>query len=281
MPFPTIDVSFVKQYEADVHLAYQRQGSKFRGLVRTVNGVVGATTTFQKIGSGSAVTKARNAVIAPMNLAHTTVECTLQDWYAGDWYDKLDELKIRHDERMAVANSGAWALGRKTDELIVTALATATSARNVTGSGNLADAATLTIDKVYRAIELLNIADVPDDGMRFAAVSPQGWSALLNMSAFANSQWVGGDLPFKSSTTQMKNWLNINWFQFPALPAVSTLRDNFMWHQRAVGHAIGAEVSSDITWHGDRASWFINNMMSQGATMIDETGVVRIKFTET
>lgn len=281
MPFPSIDVAFVKQYEADVHLAYQRQGSKFRGLARTVNGVVGSSTTFQKIGTGAAVTKARGSAISPMNLGHTNVECTLQDWYAGDWYDKLDELKIRHDERMAIANSGAYALGRKTDELIVAALATAPVGRNVTGSGNLADAATMTIEKVYRAIELMNIQDVPDDGMRFCAVSPQAWSALLNIQAFANSQWAGDNMPFKSPTTQMKSWLGINWFQFPALPAAGAVRDNFMWHQRAVGHAIGAEVASDITWHGDRASWFINNMMSQGAVLIDELGTVRIKITET
>jgi hypothetical protein len=281
MPFPTIDVAFVKQYEADVHLAYQRQGSKFRGLVRTVNGVVGSTTTFQKIGTGTAVTKARAAAISPMNLTHTNVECSLQDWYAGDWYDKLDELKIRHDERMAIASSGAYALGRQTDTMIVTALATAPSGRNVTGSGNLADAATFTIEKVYRGIELLNTQDVPDDGERFCAVSPQAWSALLNIQAFANSQWVGNDLPFKSPTTQMKSWLGVNWFQFPALPVASNVRDCFMWHRRSVGHAIGAEVSSDITWHGDRASWFVNNMMSMGAVLIDDLGTARIKFTET
>jgi hypothetical protein len=281
MPFPSIDAAFVKQYEADVHLAYQRQGSKFRGLVRTVNGVVGSTTTFQKIGTGAAVTKGRSAAIPPMNLAHTNVECTLQDWYAGDWYDKLDELKIRHDERMAIANSGAYALGRQTDTMIVNALASAPSGRNVTGSGNLADAATFTIEKVYRGIELLNLQDVPDDGMRFCAVSPQGWSALLNIQAFANSQWAGDNMPFKSPTTQMKSWLGINWFQFPALPATGAIRDTFMWHQRAVGHAIGAEVASDISWHGDRAAWFINNMMSQGAVLIDELGTVRIRFTET
>lgn len=281
MAFPTIDTAFVRQYESEVHLAYQRQGSKFRGLVRTVNGVVGSSTTFQRIGTGAAVTKARNAEVPPMNLDHTNIECTLQDWYAGDFYDKLDELKIRHDERMAIVNSGAWALGRRTDQLIVDAMATIPAGRNVTGPGNLADAATFTIEKVYRAIELLNVADVPDDGARFCAVSPQAWSALLGIQAFANSQWAGDNMPFKSPTTQMKMWLGINWFQFPALPVATTIRDCFMWHRNSIGHAIGAEVSSDITWQGTRVAWFINNMMSQGAVLIDGSGTARIRFTET
>ena len=32
--------AFITQFEAEVHMAYQRMGSKFKGLVRTVNGVV-------------------------------------------------------------------------------------------------------------------------------------------------------------------------------------------------------------------------------------------------
>ena len=39
-------------------------------------------------------------------------------------------------------------------------------------------------------------------------------------------------------------------------------------------------MQSDITWHGDRAAWFVNNMMSQGACLIDAAGVVRIKVTD-
>ena len=31
----TIDVAFIKQFESDVHMAYQRMGSKLRNTVRT------------------------------------------------------------------------------------------------------------------------------------------------------------------------------------------------------------------------------------------------------
>ena len=55
-----------------------------------------------------------------------------------------------------------------------------------------------------------------------------------------------------------------------------------MYHKNAVGYAIqkaernvsgGENVSADITWHGDRAAYFINRMMAGGAIMIDDTGV--------
>jgi len=282
MAAPTIDQAFIKQYEADVHEAYQRQGSKLRGMVRSKTGIVGASTTFQKAGKGAASTKARHGTIAPMNVDHSTVLCTLEDYYAGDWVDKLDELKTNIDERQVVANAGAWALGRKTDELIITALDTATSGRTVTGTGDLADSVGLTDDKVLRAIEMLNDADVPDDGQRFALVGSQQWSNLLNIQAFASSEWVGTEaLPWMSPTTRGKSWLGITWMPFSALPKASAVRSCFLFHRTSAGHAAGAEVSADITWHGDRAAHFVAHSMSQGAALIDETGLVRIKATET
>ena len=53
----TIDVAFIKQFESEVHMAYQRMGSKLRNTVRTVSSVRGNTVRFQKIGTGSASTK--------------------------------------------------------------------------------------------------------------------------------------------------------------------------------------------------------------------------------
>jgi hypothetical protein len=43
---------------------------------------------------------------------------------------------------------------------------------------------------------------------------------------------------------------------------------------------VASEVMTDITWHGDRAAHFVNNMMSQGSVMIDPTGVVRMRAKE-
>src|SRR3546814_16340195 len=56
----SIDLSFVKQFEREVHEAYQRQGSLLRATVRSKNNVKGASTTFQKIGKGVASTQARH-----------------------------------------------------------------------------------------------------------------------------------------------------------------------------------------------------------------------------
>ena len=173
----TIDQAFVKQFQAEVHEAFQRQGSKLRPTVRSKTDVRGASTVFQKVGRGTAAAKARNGVVPVMNIDHSSVECFLQDYYAGDWVDRMDELKTNLDERMVAANAGAYALGRKTDQLIIAAFDSSTREAVGTAAGQT-DSAGLTRAKVLLAFEMLGNADVPDDGNRWLS----GVSRILGQS---------------------------------------------------------------------------------------------------
>ncbi len=265
----SIDNVFVKQFEADVHLAYQQMGTKLRGTIRSKSVVVGASTTFQKVGKGTASTKSRHGIVPVMNLNHEPVECLLQDYYAGDWVDALDELKTNVDERRVVASAGAYALGRKTDELIVSAMNSATA--------SVGDYSTiLTKDLILSAVEALNANDVPDDGRRFAVVGVRQWNDLLSMDEFVSADYVGEETPLLNGGTARK-WLGINWVLYNGLPVVGANRDCFIYHASSIGHACGQEVKTDISWHGERAAHFISNSMSQGAVLIDADGIVRIK----
>ncbi len=271
----TIDQAFVKQFEKDVHMAYQRMGSKLRGTVRNVNNVKGATAVFQKVGKGTAGTKSYHGLIPTMNLSHNYVECTLVDYYAGDWIDRFDELKINHDERQVIANAGAYALGRKTDELIINALAKASDLTVLNNDIGM------TIEKVLEAFELLGKNDVPDDGQRYAIIGWKQWSELLKLDEFSSSDYIGADeLPWQGS--QAKRWLGTVWIPHSGLPVdANDIRSCFWFHKTAVGHASGSDVQTDVTWHGERASHFVNNMMSQGAELIDGGGIVVIEADET
>ncbi|NIA72277.1 hypothetical protein HBA54_27160 [Pelagibius litoralis] len=270
----SIDLSFVKQFEREVHEAYQRQGSLLRATVRSKNNVKGASTTFQKVGKGVASTKARHGKITPMNVDHTPIECTLQDFFAGDYIDKLDEAKVNHDERMVIANAGAWGLGRKTDELLITAADAST-----TFVGDFTGAITRVL--LVGAVEALDDNDVPDDGNRWGLLTPRQWSHALTVSEFASADFVGDDLPFMQRN-RTRSWLGVNWMRHTGLPGKSTTTGTcFAYHKNALGHASGMDVTSDITWQGDRAAHFVNNMMSQGACLIDAEGVVEIRVNDT
>ena len=273
-----IDAVFTRQFQAEVHEAYQRQGSKLRPTVRSKTGIAGSSTFFPKVGKGTAQAKTRHGSVPVMNLEHAQVECVLQDYYAGDWIDRLDELKTNLDERSVIANAGAFALGRKTDELIIAALDSATREAIGTAAGTT-DTDGLTKEKVLLAFEMMGAADVPDDGNRFAIVGWKQWSQLLAIDEFSSSDFVGEDaLPWKG--TQAKRWLGATWMPHSGLTKAGALRYCYFYHRTAIGHGAAAEVETDITWHGDRAAHFVNNMMSQGAVMIDPTGVVRMRAQE-
>jgi len=267
-----IDAAFIKHFEADVHTAYQQQGSKLRSTVRFKDNVNGASTTFQVIGAQTANQKSRNAQLTPAAVTHAPVECTLADWYAGQWVDKLDELKVGHDERKVLATAGAYALGRKTDALIITALS---SAEQTAGT----DSEALTKERILTAFKTLNTNDVPDDGERYALVGPAQWNQLLSLEEFSNANYVGDEHPLLSGSESRK-WMGINWIMHTGLPTSgsgdSAKTTCFIYHKSAVGLAAGQDIVTDITWHGDYAAHYVNNMMSQGACLIDPKGVVKM-----
>lgn len=272
----TIDQAFIKQFEREVHEAYQRQGSKLRQTVRSISNVNGNTAVFQKVGKGTASTKSTHGMVPVMNLAHSAIEVTMQDYYAGDWVDRLDELKINIDERQVIANAGAHALGRKTDELIIAALNAATA--HEVEDENVG----MNIAKVLEAFEIFGANDIPDDGQRFAVVGWKQWSQLLDLDEFASADFVGPDnLPYNTAT-QAKMWLGTIWMPHSGLPKDGNdIRTCFFYHKTAVGHAAASDVVTDITWHGDRAAHFVNSMMSQGAGLVDQAGIVKIQCDET
>ncbi|MFO1073595.1 MAG: phage capsid protein [Geminicoccaceae bacterium] len=268
----SIDQAFVKQFEREVHEAYQRQGSRLRHAVRVKNGVVGSSTVFQRVGTATAKTKGRHAMVPVTSTEFSAIEIALQDFYVGEWIDRLDELKTNIDERQVLANAGAFALGRKTDELIIDALSSATQTAGAGTNG-------LTKAKVLDAFEQLGTADVPDDGQRFAVIGWRQWSDLLDLNEFSSAEFVGDDqLPWRGM--QAKMWLGTMWLPHSGLPLASGVRTCFWFHRSAVGHAIGQDVTTDITWHGDRAAHFVANSMSQGSGLIDGTGVVKLPCLE-
>ena len=261
----SITNAFITQFEAEVHMAYQRMGSKLKNLVRTVNGVNGSTVKFQKVAKGTANTKARHAEVVAMDLAHTAVSATLTDYYAADYVDKLDELKINIDERQVVAQSAAYALGRKTDEVLIAVLDAATSiAANVSSS-----ATGMTLIKAKNMMEVFNGNDVPDDNQRYWAVGPKQWSDLLSVDQFSRVEYVGpSDLPFPNGMTA-KRWMGFLFFVHSGLSTSGSDRLNLAFHKSAIGLGIGSDVRTEVNYIPEKVSHLITSMISLGSVAID------------
>jgi len=266
----TIDQAFVKQFEAEVHMAYQRMGSKLKNLVRNVNGVKGNTVQFQKVAKGSASTKARHAEVVAMNSVHSNVTATLSDFYAADYVDKLDELKVNIDERNIVAQNAAYALGRKTDSIITDTFDAGATALANNSAGSTTG---MNLDKAQNVFEIFGNNDVPDDGQRYWVVGPKQWSDLLDIDQFSRMEYVGeADLPYKGGMTA-KRWLSFMWMGFSGLSVSGGDRYTLAFHKSSLGLGVGSDVRTEVNYIPEKVAHLTTSYMSMGAVLIDGDGV--------
>lgn len=267
----SISSAFIQQFEAEVKIAYQRVGSKLSNTVRKKTNVKGSQTTFFKAGTGTAGTKSRHGMVPLMNIDHTSVPCTLADYYAADYVDKLDELQFEIDERMVITSNAANALGRKSDDLITDAMNGVTT--NVIATG----AAGITKAKVLQVFEEMGNNNIPDDGNRYWLTSPSGWTDLLGIAEFSDADYVGSDdLPWKGGMVA-RRWLSFMFMTYNGLPApAGGEKSDFAYHSSAVGFASGAEVTSETNYIPERVAHLLTAYMRQGACVIDELGVLKV-----
>ena len=262
----TIDTAFIKQFETEVHMAYQRMGSKLRNTVRTAN-VTGSTVRFQKIGTAEATTNSRNGNVTPMELAHTNVEATMADFYAAEYIDKLDELKININERQAVAQSAAAAIGRKTDSLLIPAMESGAISTQIHDTSSAVEKADL-----LSVFETFGTANIPEDGQRYIAMHPKGFADLFLITEFASSDFVGDqNLPYAGGMT-MKEFLGFKIFSTSAVAAGKSM----CYHTTAVGLGINSEVQTEVNYVAEKVSHLATSMMSMGAVVIDDNGIYEL-----
>jgi len=269
----TVDQVFITQYDADVHLAYQQFGSKLRNTVRLKQLDPGQVAKFPVIGKGTATDKGRNGDVVPMNPVHSNKTATSTDKYAPEYLDSLDELKTNVNERQAYARSGAGALGREVDLRILAkmdAVTTLTVSSLNTGLNKY---------KLLTAILDLNTYDVPDDGDRWGVLGPQQWEEFINITQVSSRDYVGDKFPWTNGT-QVVNWRGINWFFSSQLPLNGTVRSCFLYHRSAIGLAENKQITTEINYVPQKVAWLVNSMMSCGAVVIDEYGIVKISADE-
>lgn len=270
----TIDTAFIENYDADMKLGYQRKGSLLRNTVRTKNNVAANKAYFQKLGSGTATSKGRNGDLVMMNAEHTNVNFTAVDRYGPALIDDLDELKINVDEKAAQQKTGIYALGRETDDQIITQLDTSTNY-----AGNATDG--LTKGKIQTALfDNLLANDVDDDGEITCVIGWKQWSQLLDIPEFKSADYVSSaDLPWIGSR-EMKRWLNVLWVPHSGLTVAASVRYCHMYHKAAVGHGTVQDVKTSIDWIALKDAWLINSKMSMGACLIDTVGVTTLRCKE-
>ena len=269
-----ISTAFIEEFDSSVKLAYQRQGSILRNTCRRKNNVMATKNYFQKLGKGNATSKGRNGIIPPMNPDHTRVYFTLADRYAADYVDDLDDMKVNIDEKKALQDTAVYALGRETDDQIITVLDATSSYAGANTDG-------LTKEKIKTALfDNLLAGDVPDDGGIVCTIGWKQWSELMDIPEFKSADYIGPNaLPWIGNHS-VKRWLNVLWIPHSGLTSTASVRMCHMYHKSAVGHGSGQDIKTNIVFIDEKDSWFVSAKMSMGACAIDTSGIITLRCAE-
>lgn len=265
----TVTEAFIQLYTSEVKAAYQREGSLLRNTIRNRTNIGAERVYFPTLGKGRATQKARHADVVPMGLEHSKAYADMEDLYAPEYVDDLDQAKVNWTIRSEYAKASAWALGRATDDIIFDALDGTT---NTTDISTLGGAAKINLKAVTAASEALNSADVPADNMRYAVISPSGLSDILAIPGATSSDFVREQLLVTGKAPAF--WLGFNWIVHTGLPAGTKA---FFYHPTAAGLGIASDVKASIDWVPQKVAHLVNAWMSMGATVIDPAGVLKVE----
>lgn len=272
----TVPTSFITLYASEVKAAYQREGSYLRQAVRVREGVGAERVYFPILGKGIATPKGRHADVVPMNIEHSKVYADLTDYYAPEYIDELDQVKVNWSLRSEYVRASAWALGRQTDEIIVSALSAATQEVSTSGTSASGSPKPLVLADVLSISKTLNEKDVPLDRQRWAVISPAILSDLLNIPGVTSSDFAREQILVTGAAPAF--WMGFNWIVYSGFPAyAANTIQGYFFHTSAAGLAIGRDIQTSIDWIPTKVAWLVNSWISMGAVAVDPTGIVKLK----
>jgi hypothetical protein len=273
----------IASYDSEVKLAYQGMGN-LKTRVRVKSGVTGAVHFFQKLGAGVAVQHTSAELITPADYSHTKVSATLSNWRIGDYTDLFDQAETTVDERSDLAKSNAMALSRRDDQLIIDAIAAASSLAGTVDEDIGGTNASLNAAKLRRAKRYLNAQQV------------NGTDHTIVVNAAAMEGALGDTQVTSADYQNMKALVdgNINGkqafgFYFAVvedrveggLPTGSaSIRLCFAFDRQAVGYASALEPSTRVDFIPERYSYLSQGVLKAGSTAIDSKGIVQVQAYE-
>lgn len=145
-----ITTAFVEQYKSNVNMLVQQKGSRLRSTVEEES-VTGESAFFEQIGSTEAVDITSRHMDTPrVDTPHERRRVTMSGVVWADLIDKEDEVRMLINPASKYAMSGAWAIGRKIDDVIIAA-ADGVAYTGKTGSTSTAFDTNMVVDVQTRA----------------------------------------------------------------------------------------------------------------------------------
>ncbi len=263
----------VQQTDFDelVKAEYRSKGFLLRDSVRTKNDVIGSSVEFRKVDQVISVPTAYLAAVTIQDPDYTKVVCNIQKFTTPTAVDTVQELTVNFDAKMENAMLVGQGMGRRSDQIILDALALDPGSTLVDGGTNF------DYEKFTRVYEYFENNAVPK-GERWIAVSAAMVRSLMQDDQFISTFYTENRILDRGYILE---YLGINLVTIPqmtegGLPLAGDIQTGLAWHKMSTGMAVGHDFRTEINYLPDRTSWLVNGIFSAGAVVIDNRGVIAI-----
>lgn len=256
--------------------AYEQKQSWLRNCVSIEGEVKGDNFIFIIEGAADlAVERGANGNIPYAADDQTSATCTLKEYHHLVRKNNFRIYSSSVPQRMSMQNRGIVSINYKTDQLIITQLATSTYTTNGgTATGN-------DLALMLEAGVILDQNNVPDDGERYGILTPKAWAQAMRINQFSSGDWVT-DKPFMK-VTQWRQWNGIKWARHPNLPGKTTNSAScFVFHKYAVGHGLNmGEIQTKIGENEEHDYSWARSSAYQGSKALQIAGIVKMVHDDT
>ena len=279
-----ITTAFVKQFGSTLNMLSQQKGSRLSNAVKVETGAFGEEEYFDQYGEDTANIKiARNVDVEYAADDYARRRVSFTDVYWAKLIDKEDKLAMLIDPTSGLMQAGAWAIGRKIDDMIIAAASGTAYTGKAGGTSTSFTAANqiaingtagLTLTKLIAAKQLLDEADVDPEEERYIACSASQISDLLNTTEVK-------DIDYNSVKAlvegKVDSFMGFKFIRTQRLAITTTTRTCLAWAKSGLLLAKRNEMNAKLdvipTKHYATQAYA---SISCGATRMDEEKVVEI-----
>lgn len=265
------------QYRQEYIHGFEARSSLMRKTVTTEAVVKGNQATFLVADSGGATTVTRGVsgdiparadnnsqLTATLTEEHDLVRKTGFNIFESQG----DQMRIMQETSMGTVN-------RKIDDQIITQLNT--------GTVDTGAASTASLTLTTKALGILGLAEVPYDGMIFAAITPAFLAYLQRVEEFASADYVNMKaLAGMNATGGFEKewgyyeWMGVKYIVHPNLPGAGTAAEKcFMYHKNSIGHAVNTnDIDIAVGYDDEQDRSYARATIYSGSKLLQNSGVV-------
>lgn len=283
MAVPSLTTVEQTEFDALVKAQYQSRGFILRDSMRLRTEVNAGFVQFRRMGQVVANASAFQDTVPLQDPGFVPLTATLVKYMAACGVDEIQDLTVNFDSRTELAMIVAMAIGRRSDQIMINALAasgtTNTVAVNYGGGSNT----NMTYAKFRAIVGYFEQLAVPQ-GDRYVAMSGLNWQALMADDHFTSRLFTSND----AVVTGTVNWAEvlgcniriIPTMQEGGLPLTGSIRTVFAWHKMSMGMGIGQDLRTEINYLPRETTWLVNGIFFGGAIAVDPLGIVSIACDE-